>query len=100
VDPFSLCAIGAVVGFLASYVVPGEGRIMRIEAVLVGVFGAFIGGDFVPAMLAATPAAKPAFSVAGMGAAILGAVAGIAVLVVMRKVVGPMRAGKSAVRRR
>jgi hypothetical protein len=73
-----------------------------VEAVLVGVFGAFIGGEFLADMLGgAVTAANPGF---GFGARIMLAAASAAALVgllaAMRKAVGPMRGGKPKPNRR
>jgi uncharacterized membrane protein YeaQ/YmgE (transglycosylase-associated protein family) len=67
--------------------------------VLVGIFGAFLGGDFLLSMLAAQPPSQD-FNVVALFSAIAGAVTLLAVLSLMRRKVGPLRPGKSrAVRR-
>lgn len=72
-------------------------RVARVEELLVGVFGAFVGGEFVTPMLAG--GAPPGFTALGL----LNAVAAASVLLVllagMRRAVGPMRARKKPVRR-
>lgn len=87
--------MGAVVGLLAGTVMGSNGRIVRIEDMLVGVFGAFIGGEFLPSVLAAPGAAAPGFS----GLALIGGIGGAAVLLVllrwMRGAVGPLKNSKS-----
>lgn len=85
------------------------GRSLRIESVLVGVFGAVIGGEILASMLSGAPAvvavkssipgvkaevAATPFSVLAMVLAIAGAVAAVLVLGLMRKAVGPLRIGK------
>lgn len=95
INPFIWCAVGAVVGFVAGTLMGGGGTVERIEEMLVGVFGAFIGGEFLPSMLAAEGAVPSGFS----GSALLMGVAGAAVMLMllrlMRRAVGPMRGRKS-----
>lgn len=75
------------------------GKVQRLEEVLVGVFGAFIGGEFVVDLLRSSPPA-PGFSIAALGMGILGAVVMLTLLKMMRGVVGPLRSGKSRTVRR
>lgn len=85
-------------GLLAGVIGSSQGKTIRIEEILVGIFGAFIGGDFLLAMLAG-PAATESGVAAAFGA-IGGAVVLLALLALMRRKVGPLRPGKSrAVRR-
>ena len=72
-------------------------RVTRIEEVLVGVFGAFIGGEFVAAMLNAGKA-PTTFTASGLLYAVLSAVTLLALLVVMRRAVGPMRSRRKPTR--
>ncbi|HSI55696.1 MAG: GlsB/YeaQ/YmgE family stress response membrane protein [Ramlibacter sp.] len=74
---------------------PGDGRIVMIENTLVGVFGAFIGGDFVPAMLNKGVVNDKVFNAGSLAMAIAGAVVMIIVLKLMRTLVGPQHVGKS-----
>ena len=72
-----------------------------IENVAVGVFGAFIGGDFVASMISGSKLVNDKdFRISSLGMAIAGAVVFLIVLRVMRGAVGPMRAGKSKAGRR
>ncbi len=94
IAPYVWCVIGAILGFLAS-LSGGEGTIvMRIESVLVGVFGAFLGGEFIAVYLL-SPAMQKSINAATVGMAIGGAVVALGLLMAMRKAVGPMKAGKS-----
>ncbi len=70
-----------------------------IENVLVGMFGAFIGGDFVAAQFNGGVVATT-FTVPGMVMAIGGAIVILLLLRLMRKLVGPQRNSKSSVRKR
>lgn len=76
-----------------------RGRIQRVEEVLVGVFGSFIGAESTAAMLAQGGSATGVHP-----AALMGAVTGAAVLLVllriMRGAVGPLRNSKSPAARR
>jgi uncharacterized membrane protein YeaQ/YmgE (transglycosylase-associated protein family) len=85
--------VGAIVGWLASLVMPAQGLVTRIETIVVGVFGAFIGGEFIAHSLgASTPASG--FTGAALMLAVGGAVGLEALLAVMRRAVGPMRPHK------
>jgi uncharacterized membrane protein YeaQ/YmgE (transglycosylase-associated protein family) len=95
INPYIWCVVGALIGAAASLLAPGKGTIVMIENILVGVFGAFIGGDFVVAMLSSTPVNEKVFHVSSLGIAIAGAVAMLFVLRLMRGAVGPMRSSKS-----
>jgi uncharacterized membrane protein YeaQ/YmgE (transglycosylase-associated protein family) len=89
-----------VLGWLAGALMGSTGKVQRLEEVLVGVFGAFIGGEFVvDAFRGAAPAA-PGFSVAALGMGVLGAVVMLTLLKMMRGAVGPLRARKSPTARR
>ena len=65
---------------------------LRIEEILVGVFGAFIGGEFVADMLRGKSSEE--FSVSSLGLAAAGAVVMLVLLKVMRGAVGPLQSKK------
>ena len=48
-------AIGAAVGWLATLLKPSADRIVFLETMAVAIFGAFIGGEFVAALLRSSP---------------------------------------------
>lgn len=87
------CAVGAVVGGLAGLFIGSRTKVTRIEEVLVGVFGAFIGGEFVTAMFNSGKE-QPNFTMLGLFNAVAVAVAMILLLSVMRRAVGPMHSRK------
>ena len=93
INPYIWCAVGAVLGWLAGAAMASSTRTARIEEVLVGVFGAFIGGEFVTAMLNDGKAVDT-FSMGGLLNALIGAAVLLFLLSVMRKAVGPMRPHK------
>jgi uncharacterized membrane protein YeaQ/YmgE (transglycosylase-associated protein family) len=69
--------------------------------VAVGVFGAFIGGDFVAALISGSKLVNDKdFRISSLGMAIAGAVLMLIVLRMMRGAVGPMRNSKSKAGRR
>ena len=74
-----------------------SGRIVRIEEVLVGVFGAFIGGDFLLSQFVGPT--QSGTVVQSLGLAVGGAVVLLLLLRTMRGVVGPLKSKKSKVRR-
>jgi uncharacterized membrane protein YeaQ/YmgE (transglycosylase-associated protein family) len=77
-----------------------NGRVALVENLLVGVFGAFIGGDFIAAMLNSGVVDEKVFKVGSLGMAVAGAVVLLLVLRLMRHAVGPQRAGKAKPRHR
>jgi uncharacterized membrane protein YeaQ/YmgE (transglycosylase-associated protein family) len=77
-----------------------EGRIHLIENVLVGVFGAFVGGDFIVSMMNKGIVNDKDFSIRSLAMAITGAVVMLLILKLMRRVIGPMRASKPKARGR
>ena len=74
-------------------------RIVLIENVLVGVFGAFIGGDFIVTLMNKGVVNDKVFSMGSLAFAVAGAVALLLILKLMRLAVGPMVAGKKKPRR-
>ena len=92
--------VGGVIGWAAGLMMAHGDRVLILENVAVGVFGAFIGGDFVAAMLSTGIVNDHVFSVRSLGLAIAGAVTLLLILKAMCKAVGPLRLGKSPSRRR
>jgi len=75
-------------------------RIVMLENLAVGIFGAFIGGDFVSSVFRSDVVNDSVFSLRSLGFAVIGAVVMLLLLRLMRTAVGPLRNRKSAVRRR
>jgi uncharacterized membrane protein YeaQ/YmgE (transglycosylase-associated protein family) len=94
------CAAGAFVGWCAGVLMSSGGRIVLIENVLVGVFGAFIGGEFVVAMLTQGPVDDKVFRIGSLAIALATAAVLLFLLKLMRGAVGPLQARKSKVRDR
>jgi uncharacterized membrane protein YeaQ/YmgE (transglycosylase-associated protein family) len=89
--------LGACVGWAAATVLSATTHSARIENVLVGIFGAFIGGELVVAQLNQGKV-PTSFSIGAFGLALGTAVLMILALHLMRKLVGPMRAHKTKTR--
>jgi uncharacterized membrane protein YeaQ/YmgE (transglycosylase-associated protein family) len=88
--PYVWCAVGALLGFTASRLTP-QGFGPMVESILVGVFGAFIGGEFLPSMF---PVLRPAGSGISPGTVAMAAGAAVVCLLLlgaMRRAVGPMK---------
>lgn len=85
---------------LASKALVGVTPTSVIESVLVGMFGAFIGGDFVAAQLNSGVVNNTQFTLSGLMLAVGGAVVILLLLKLMRRLVGPMRTGKSPSKKR
>jgi len=92
--------VGAIIGYVMGMLMSNTGRIHLIENVLVGVFGAFIGGDFVVAMMNKGIVNDKDFSIRSLAMAVTGAVVMLLILKLLRHVVGPMQAAKRKVRGR
>lgn len=89
-NPYIWCVVGALLGGLAGLLMKSNDRTIIIENVLVGVFGAYIGGDFVAVMVNGRLLNQD-FSAASLGYAATGAVVSLLLLRLMRRAVGPMR---------
>lgn len=92
IDSYLWIFVGGALGGLAGAVQADKSTVFRIESVLVGIFGAFVGGDFLVAMLWGPKAGG--VSAVGLAMAVVGAVVMLALLSVMRRAVGPMRPAK------
>src|SRR4051812_1615043 len=94
INPYIWCAVGGVVGWAAGLMMKSDGKTLLVENVLVGVFGAFIGGDFVVAMVTHGVVSDKVFTMQGLTFAIAGAGVMLLLLKVVRTAVGPLRTGK------
>lgn len=74
-------------------------RSTQIENILIGMFGAFTGGEFVSVQVSGAAVAT-GFHISSLALAIAGAVVLLLLLKTMRKVVGPMKKGRSSVKKR
>jgi uncharacterized membrane protein YeaQ/YmgE (transglycosylase-associated protein family) len=90
-------AVGAALGWFATRLKPSADRVVFAETLAVGIFGSFIGGEFVAAMLASSKGA--ALSFAAVALAVGCSVAALFLLGLMRRAVGPLRPGKPKPRR-
>ena len=95
INTYIWCAVGGAIGWVAGLMASDGGRIVMIENILVGVFGAFIGGDFLVAMVGAVAPKDTDFHMVSLAMAMGGAVTLLLVLKAMRGAVGPMRGSKS-----
>lgn len=85
-------------GWLFTCVQASEGRVAFMETIFVGMFGSFVGGEFVAAMFRAGTQEAP-LSFGPVALAIACSVAGVAALSLMRRVVGPLRPSRPKSRR-
>jgi uncharacterized membrane protein YeaQ/YmgE (transglycosylase-associated protein family) len=98
INVYIWCAIGAFAGWLAGRMMNAPARSAQIENILIGMFGAFIGGEFVSAKISGAAVAT-GFHLSSLVLSVLGAVLLLLLLQWMRKVVGPMRNGVSKKKR-
>lgn len=94
------CAAGAFVGWCAGVLMNSGERTVIIENVLVGIFGAFIGGEFVVAMISQGVVADKGFQIGSLAIALGSAIIMLLLLKLMRGAVGPLQARKSKARDR
>ena len=85
-------------GWLATRMMDAPARSAQIENILIGMFGAFIGGEFVSEQISGA-SVTTGFHVSSLGLAVAGAVVALLLLRLMRIVVGPMQKGKSKKKR-
>lgn len=76
------------------------GRVLLIENVMVGIFGAFVGGDFLVALMNKGVVDDKIFKMGSLVYAVVVAVVMLLVLKLLRHVVGPLKAGKAKPRAR
>lgn len=100
INSFIWCAIGALLGAAAGLMGGAKGPVAMAENVLVGMFGAFVGGDFLVDMFGQVRSGDTAFHVGSLGFAIAAAIGMLVLLHVMRRAVGPIRASRSRAARR
>jgi len=91
--------VGALLGGAACLLSGPREKIIVLENLGVGVFGAYIGGDFVAAMLSHGKTNGTVFSMSSLGLAVGGAVVTLLLLKLMRRAVGPMQRSKGPRRR-
>ena len=96
--PYVWCVIGIVLGGIAGTMAGNLGFVERVESAAVGVFGAFLGGEFVPAFVLKKETIGTGVNVATVSMAVAGAIVGLLLLGWMRRAVGPMKARKKKVR--
>ena len=74
-------------------------KILILESVGVGMFGAFIGGDLIASILSGGKTNDTVFSMGSFGLAVAGGLVGLALLRLMRRVVGKQHVTKGPRRR-
>lgn len=99
INPYIWCVVGALIGGLACLLMKISEKIIIIETVGVAVFGAYIGGDFVAALLSHGASNDKDFSAGSLGLAIAGSAVMLLALRLMRKAVGPQHQSKGPRRR-
>jgi uncharacterized membrane protein YeaQ/YmgE (transglycosylase-associated protein family) len=99
INVYIWCAIGALAGWLSSRLLSQPSRSAQVENIVVGMFGAFVGGDFIAAQFNGGVVA-PEFRISSLGLAVLGAVIMLGLLQWMRKAVGPLKKGRSSQKKR
>ena len=100
INSYIWCAVGGLVGWASAYAMKREGRGALIENILVGVFGAFLGGDFLVSVMNSGVVNDKDFHVASLGYAVAGAVVMVVVLGLMRGKVGALKQSKNKQRDR
>lgn len=85
--PVAWCAIGVILGWFAGRLGSEGGSVNRIEAVVVAIFGAFVGGEFLSFYVLADTGKPHAAQQVGLAAA--GAIGALLLLLALRKAVGP-----------
>lgn len=91
--------MGALLGGAACLLAGSREKILILESLGVGMFGAFIGGDFVAALISHGKTNDTVFSMSSLGMAVGGAVVALGLLRLMRHAVGPQHVTKGPRRR-
>ena len=91
--------MGAAVGLAVGMMVSKGTKTELVESILVGIFGSFIGAEFIANQVRAPGGGPSGFGIQ-IALAVVTAVAMLALLWLMRKAVGPLKQGKSKARDR
>lgn len=97
-NTYLFCAIGAVLGVLASFMVGDKTPVTRIESAAVGVFGAFAGGELLYSLLGKPGGGESNLMPMVLAIATSGTM--LVVLALFRGAVGPLRHSKAKTRGR
>ncbi len=100
INPYIWCAVGGIVGYVVGLFISAPGHSETVENILGGVFGAFVGGDLLVSQLNGGVINDRDFSFRSLLFAVLGAIATMLLLKLMRRVVGPMHRPKTKTRDR
>jgi uncharacterized membrane protein YeaQ/YmgE (transglycosylase-associated protein family) len=99
INPYIWCVVGALLGGAACLLAGAREKILILESIGVGMFGAFIGGDFVASLISHGKTNDTVFNMSSLGMAVGGAVAALGLLRLMRRAVGPQHVTKGPRRR-
>ena len=91
--------VGALLGGAACLLAGTREKVLILESLGVGMFGAFIGGDFVAALLSKGATSDKVFSMGSLGLAVAGGLVALALLRLMRHAVGAQHVTKGPRRR-
>ncbi len=91
--------VGALLGGAACLLAGTREKILILESVGVGMFGSFIGGDLVASVLSHGATNDKVFSLGSLGLAVGGGLVALALLRLMRRVVGVQHVTKGPRRR-
>ena len=91
--------VGALLGGAACLLAGTRDKILFLESLGVGMFGAFIGGDLVASVLSGGKTNDAVFSAGSLGLAVAGGLVALALLRLMRRVVGKQHVTKGPRRR-
>lgn len=92
--PYVWCVIGVVMGWLATVIGGQASFILRVESVLVGIFGAFLGGEFFSSVLLKPEVKGAGLTLPPVLLSLTCAALALFLLYAMRNAVGPLKAGK------
>jgi uncharacterized membrane protein YeaQ/YmgE (transglycosylase-associated protein family) len=99
VNTYIFLAIGGLAGWLYIRLMPAPTLAEKIENILIGMMGAFLGGDFLSVQISGDEISK-GFHISALALAVLGAAVMLLLLKLMRQAVGPMKKGKSSQKKR
>jgi uncharacterized membrane protein YeaQ/YmgE (transglycosylase-associated protein family) len=91
--------VGALLGGAACLLAGTREKILVLESIGVGMFGSFIGGDLVASVLSHGATNDKVFSMGSLGLAVGGGLVALALLRLMRRVVGVQHVTKGPRRR-
>jgi uncharacterized membrane protein YeaQ/YmgE (transglycosylase-associated protein family) len=94
ITTYILCAIGLGLGWLAGQMAGNVGKVLLVENLAVGLFGSFLGGDWLVSTLQNSKVSDAAFHISTLAWAVGGTALMLLCLRLLRGAMGEMKISK------